>query len=324
MRFSLFCNWDYPPGASFPTIFDHVEQQAIAAEKAGFLGLWIAEHHFGTYGCMPTPLMFLSRLSGRTERLLLGTAITQLPHYNAVRLAEDICYLDAASNGRLRIGAGTGAKEKEKELEAFGVPAADKLPRTLETLEILGQALDAGHIDFKGDFYELNDISVAPPPSRPARELLSLTGRSLTGEAARRGYGLLVPRTARAEARAEFVQSYLDAPGGTRGPIISLRFVFVADTEREALERTRRTVVRYANDDLGVRWDGEVGTPVHYELLDRLNFAVGTPEQIIARIEEWGGEFPADEYACHMFAAGMRHEDVLRSIELFGREVIGA
>jgi hypothetical protein len=47
---------------------------ALAAERAGFDGVWIAEHHFLPYGTCPSALALAAHLLGATARIRVGTA----------------------------------------------------------------------------------------------------------------------------------------------------------------------------------------------------------------------------------------------------------
>jgi alkanesulfonate monooxygenase SsuD/methylene tetrahydromethanopterin reductase-like flavin-dependent oxidoreductase (luciferase family) len=108
MRFSLFYNFDIAPGTSVPALLREIEEQAVRADRFGYSTIWLAEHHVEIYGRMPSPLVFLARLSGTTERLGLGTAVIEAPYYHPLRLAEDAALVDLVSNGRLRLGIGSG------------------------------------------------------------------------------------------------------------------------------------------------------------------------------------------------------------------------
>jgi alkanesulfonate monooxygenase SsuD/methylene tetrahydromethanopterin reductase-like flavin-dependent oxidoreductase (luciferase family) len=81
-------------------------------------------------------------------------------------------------------------------------------------------------------------------------------------------------------------------------------------------------MTRYASYDCGVAWDGRTDTQEYADLTRRLNVVIGTPDQIIEQLQEWQQEAPFEEIMCQVYAAGMRHEDSLRSIQLLGREVL--
>ena len=72
-----------------------------------------SEHHFGSLSLSPSPLMTLSHLAGRTERIRLGTGVLVLPLHHPMRLAEEVAYVDGLSGGRLDWGLGAGSQDHE-------------------------------------------------------------------------------------------------------------------------------------------------------------------------------------------------------------------
>ena len=74
-----------------------VTAQIQHAEAHGFDTAWVAQHHFHeAEGGLPAPLVFLSQVAARTQRIRLGTGIITLPMENPIRVAEDEAVLDAA------------------------------------------------------------------------------------------------------------------------------------------------------------------------------------------------------------------------------------
>lgn len=71
-----------------------------------------------------------------------------------------------------------------------------------------------------------------------------------------------------------------------------------------------------------MEWDGRTDTAEYAELVERMHFLIGTPEQVAERLVAWQREYGFDEIICQLHAAGMRHEDSLRALELLGREVL--
>src|SRR6478609_8656340 len=70
---------------------------AEEAEQLGFDGLTVTAHH-----------LLLAAAATRTSRIRLGTAVTVLPLYNPIRVAEEAGTLDALSDGRFELGIGRG------------------------------------------------------------------------------------------------------------------------------------------------------------------------------------------------------------------------
>ncbi|HEX5689714.1 MAG TPA: LLM class flavin-dependent oxidoreductase [Roseiflexaceae bacterium] len=323
MRFALFYNFDIVDGKPVPELYEEIEAQALLAEQLGFDAIYLAEHHFEIYGRMPAPLLFLARLSALTTRLGLGTAVVEAPHYHPLRLAEDAALVDLLSGGRLRLGVGSGARNKPAEFARFGIPIDEKHTRTLEIVEILRQAFDTGSIHFQGRYYHYDRIEINPRPIQSADRLLWLAaGDSTVDLAGAHGYRLQIPRVGSAERHAQLTQRYRAALGSRPGFITQLRFVYVAETEREAKEQTRATFARYARYDCSVAWDGNTESAEYVDLARRMNMVIGTPDQVSERLLAWQAESGFDEIMCQVYAAGMRHADALRSIALLGRVVL--
>lgn len=324
MRFSLFYNFDVLPQTDVSTLLRQVETQVVLADALGFDGVWLAEHHFQEYGKMPAPLSFLARLSGLTERLLLGTAVIEAPYYHPLRLAEEVALLDLLSGGRVRLGIGSGAGNKPQEFERFGIALEEKGPRQIEVAEILLQALSGQPVEFSGQFHQYHGVQVEPQPVQPVRNLLVMAaGSTATPFAAAHDLQLLLPRAAPDARIHDLVDTYRGGlPHGGPGRVAPLRFTFVAETEAAAKEATRAAFARYAKYDANVEWDGRTDSAEYDAVRKQIKFVAGTPEQVTAQLKEWIDDLDAVEVLCQTFAAGIDHEDAMRSMQLLATEVL--
>src|SRR6185437_245150 len=80
---------------------------AVLAEELGYDGITVTEHHAPLMTCQ-SPHLLLAAAAVRTSRIRLGTAVTVLPLYNPVRVAEEAGTLDLLSGGRFELGLGRG------------------------------------------------------------------------------------------------------------------------------------------------------------------------------------------------------------------------
>ena len=76
------------------------------AQELGFWSFHLGEHHFSEY-ILSSPTPILAAVAERTTSLRLSTAVSLLPHHDAVRLAEDYATVDVLSGGRAELVGAT-------------------------------------------------------------------------------------------------------------------------------------------------------------------------------------------------------------------------
>ncbi|ALE83322.1 hypothetical protein XF36_09285 [Pseudonocardia sp. HH130629-09] len=76
------------------------------AESLGMLRYWVGEHHLKPALGSTSPMVLLSHLAARTERIRLGVAAPLVAYHPPLRLAEDATLLSALSGGRTDLGLG--------------------------------------------------------------------------------------------------------------------------------------------------------------------------------------------------------------------------
>ncbi|GIG60491.1 alkanal monooxygenase [Longispora fulva] len=145
------------PGQSAREALDHCVDYALAAERAGFGGVWLAEHHFIRYGrCASAPTL-AGYLLGRTSTLTVGTAAAILSNRHPVALAEDALLLDAVSGGRFRLGVARGGPWVDLEVFGTGLPRYEHgFP---EAMDVLLSALD-GSVSAAGEFFDFRPVDL--------------------------------------------------------------------------------------------------------------------------------------------------------------------
>jgi alkanesulfonate monooxygenase SsuD/methylene tetrahydromethanopterin reductase-like flavin-dependent oxidoreductase (luciferase family) len=108
VRFGVFLLAARFPGQDHATVLDGAVAAAVAAEEAGVDDVWVAEHHFLSYGTCPSAITLAGYLLGATRRISVGTAVSVLALVHPVALAEQSLLLNQLSRGRFRLGVGRG------------------------------------------------------------------------------------------------------------------------------------------------------------------------------------------------------------------------
>ena len=104
------------------------------AERHGFYGTYLVEHHFTGRGQVSSSLGLLTYLAGLTSTIRLGTAVVVVPWHNPVLLAEQAATLDLLSDGRLDLGLGRGYRDLE--FDGFGVRRSEAPARFDEAVTL--------------------------------------------------------------------------------------------------------------------------------------------------------------------------------------------
>jgi F420-dependent oxidoreductase-like protein len=121
--------------------------QIRTAEALGFDSVWTAE----AYGSDAfTPLAWWG---ATTERIRLGTGITQISARTPASTAMTAITLDHLCQGRLILGLGVSGPQVVEGW--YGQPYAKPLARTREYVEILRRVFAREEVDFQGAHYQM-------------------------------------------------------------------------------------------------------------------------------------------------------------------------
>jgi probable F420-dependent oxidoreductase len=110
------------------------------------------------------PFVLLASAAQRTKKILLGTGVLVVPFRNPYQLAKTAVSLDILSNERLVLGVGAGLLPHD-----FHVEQVDRRQRgriTNELLSVVRRLLDGETVSHAGEFYNVQEATLAPKPSR--------------------------------------------------------------------------------------------------------------------------------------------------------------
>jgi luciferase family oxidoreductase group 1 len=75
-------------------------------EGLGYHRFWLSEHHNSGSVAGSAPEVLLAALAATTTKIRLGSAGIMLPHYSALKVAEQFRVLEALAPGRIDLGIG--------------------------------------------------------------------------------------------------------------------------------------------------------------------------------------------------------------------------
>jgi alkanesulfonate monooxygenase SsuD/methylene tetrahydromethanopterin reductase-like flavin-dependent oxidoreductase (luciferase family) len=330
-------------GGPATTTYDECLAEIELTEELGFDEVWLAEHHFSPYGLLPSPNLVLAHLAARTRRVRLGNMINTLPFYQPLRLAEEFAMLDHLTHGRLNIGIGSGVA---REYGRYGVPLEEAKPRFYETAEILLKALREERFDHAGPFFRYTDIPLRPRPLQQPHPPLyvAATSEDTVRWAAAHGMGIAQMWNPLADTQRG-VQLYRhllagNGAAGGRGSVRLFRAVYVAETTEQAFAEAEPAYYRffqYFSGDTAYPTPSPEGWRHHtskalrrigaldFAALDAGDFTLfGDPARVRAKLARLHELLGLDGFV-GIFAFGhLPHDRVVRSLQLFAREVLPA
>jgi alkanesulfonate monooxygenase SsuD/methylene tetrahydromethanopterin reductase-like flavin-dependent oxidoreductase (luciferase family) len=158
---------------------------------------------------------------GATRRIILGTAVLQLPYNHPVTRAKRLATIDVLSRGRIRLLT-VGLGSLLAEAAAVGVDYTTRGRRADEAIGLMRLlwAGDATGVRFKGDFFAFTSLVSFPKPhSNQERAHLVEVMRTVARGAGRDADGLDVTRWGSMDMSCDDVDAL--AMGGATRIVVS-------------------------------------------------------------------------------------------------------
>ena len=154
---------------------EHFEEM-VYCEELGFDGVVFNEHHYSSYGTMPSPNLIAAALSQKPSRIKIGVLGNILPLRNhPVRVAEEYAMIDCLSNGRLIAGFVRGIPA---EYMWYGVNPEESRGRFQEAYDLIMTAWTKPVWSIEGEFFNLKDCAVWPRPIQQPHPPIWIAARS--------------------------------------------------------------------------------------------------------------------------------------------------
>jgi luciferase family oxidoreductase group 1 len=107
-------------------------------EALGYHRFWVSEHHSLPTIVGSAPEVLMAAIAARTTRIRIGSAGVMLPHYSALKVAEQFRVLDALAPGRIDLGVGRapgGDMRTAMALNPNASHAAEQFPQQVLDLQ---------------------------------------------------------------------------------------------------------------------------------------------------------------------------------------------
>ena len=344
MRFGTFSYNQSRPSVPEKQAFEELLDQVLLTERLGFDEAWFAEHHHSDYGMLASPNLIIAALAPRTKRLRMGNLVSVLPLYDPMRFAEECGMLDILTDGRLNVGLGRGVPKDDMKHRLDRDTAQARFE---EGIEILLRAWTGETFSFAGKAWGYEEISCRPLPLQKPHPPIYYGATSPDSPAmvARRGWNLALSRQPLANC-AKAIRSYRDerakhAELRGNGDAIMVRDIYVADSDEQAWREAGPQITRFwqlATDNF---WRGESVSPeslpkfterypyfpggLTVQKMDEWGTSlIGSPETVVKKARQMVEIAKPDSLVGMFSFGGLKHEQVMRSIDLFASKVMPA
>jgi len=339
LHFGTFLLMQSPSAQSSEDMYTRAIDHAQSAEALGFRNVWLAEHHFSTYGYVGRPVQLATYLAAKTTRIRVGTAVIVVPLHHPLIIAEDIAALDVLASGRVDIGLGRGYQYYE--FERLGLELDSARARWDESIDIILKALEGKPFSYAGELFKIPETTVFPQPIQKPHPPIWITAQSPESVEAtvRRGFNLLtggfgVPVERMAEFRQRFDRLLAEVNPRCTPEVGVQRAVYVTDNladARDAAEHARwnmRVTLSLRNHYERVDSGHAIAVPMPSEpstdeLLERF-VVIGTPEMVIRQIGRIRASVGISHFNCSFWFGDLDQTRVQKSMELFARDVMPA
>lgn len=119
-------------------------------DALGFHRYWVSEHHNSGTIAGTAPEIVMAAIAATTSRIRIGSAGVMLPHYSALKVAEQFRVLEAIAPGRVDLGVGRAPGSDQMTSYALNPNpqnVLDQFPRQVQELRhwVSGIPLPEGH-----------------------------------------------------------------------------------------------------------------------------------------------------------------------------------
>src|SRR5689334_9157891 len=300
--------------------------EATVADQVGVDFIGVGEHHRADFA-VASPEMVLAAVASRTSRIRLGSAVTVLSSDDPIRVFQRFSTLDALSSGRAEVILGRGSFIESFPLFGYDLNQYEELFN--EKLDLYAAVLTQQPVTWQGNTRApLSNQSVFPKTE--SGRLTTWIGVGGTPQSVMRAahYGMPMmlaiiggdPR--RFTPFADLYRRTLKELGKPELPVGVHSHGFVGETDAQAKEDLFADYKRM-RDKIGAErgWPPMTGADFGREI-EHGSLYVGSPETVARKITATAKALGVSRFDLKYSAGPLSHEKMMRSIELYGRQVI--
>ncbi|WKA59802.1 LLM class flavin-dependent oxidoreductase [Planococcus shenhongbingii] len=329
LKYSILDQSPISEGSTPQEALKHTAMLAQKAEEWGYTRFWVSEHHDATTLAGSSPEVLIAHLGAVTNTIRLGSGGVMLPHYSAFKVAENFKLLEALYPHRIDVGVGRAPGGMPRASYALNEGRKRDVSRFPDQIEDLRMYL-TDSIPEEHSYYGMK----ATPVTAAAPPIWMLgTGQSSAELAAEKGLPYMFAQFINGEGGQSFARTYRDrfvSNDGSKPYQGVAIFIMCQETEEQAEWVASSMDLALV---MGAQGMPSKGTPpperamnYPYSKFERLlveenrkRMIVGTPEQVVDRLEKLAAGYAADEVM--LVAIAYDFQDKLKSFQLIAEEM---
>jgi alkanesulfonate monooxygenase SsuD/methylene tetrahydromethanopterin reductase-like flavin-dependent oxidoreductase (luciferase family) len=322
-------------------VYAEALEQIRSCEQAGFHEVWVAEHQMPGHSHVPNPEILFGAWAQHTQRIRFGFGVQLLPGSHPIAVAARTAMADVVTGGRIDVGTGRNVDLRDQ----LHIDMAKTRPMWEESIHLLPELWTKHDVtNADGEFWPwTKPWTVVPRPVQKPHPPLWVAAISIesAARAGETGLGCACSVYTSYELAGRLAEAYKSAAAEPKDQIgqvytnqlsASSTWICHEEGDEEARSRIRRAVLdtrfirmfrgegappgevrferggllpNYTDDEVFTKGSVRVGSPAelieHFRSLERLGF---------------------DRALINMAVPSLSNEEVLKSIDLFGREII--
>jgi alkanesulfonate monooxygenase SsuD/methylene tetrahydromethanopterin reductase-like flavin-dependent oxidoreductase (luciferase family) len=174
MKLGLYMATQWRQGADLGPELANLIEQVRVAKASGLTSLMVGQHFVSSPLQMFQAMPLLARLASEAEGMRLGPGLLLLPLLNPVVVAEETATLDWLTGGNAIIGLGLGYRQEE--FDSIGVPFKERVPRFVESVEVIKKLWRDDVVEHRGRFHTLSGVQASVKPKQPGGPPIWMAG----------------------------------------------------------------------------------------------------------------------------------------------------
>ncbi|RHZ98153.1 LLM class flavin-dependent oxidoreductase [Cereibacter sphaeroides] len=307
-------------------VLRNVVEEAVLADEVGVDAIGLGEHHRDDFA-ISSPEILLASIGARTRRIRLGTAVTVLGSDDPVRLFQRLSTLDALTGGRAEVTLGRGSFTESFPL--FGFDLGDYHALFEEKLDLFARLIREEEVTWSGTTRAPLERQRVWPPLGEAG-LRAWIGVGGSPESVVRAVRFRLPMilaiiggpARRFLPYADLYRRATDQAGLEPMPLGVHSPGHIAPTDEQAREEAF-PAYKVLHGRLGAErgWPS-LGRDDFLREVEHGSMYVGSPETVARKIADTVGALGLSRFQLKYSMGPLAHGALLRSVDLYGREVI--